>query len=422
MKACATVFLSSILVLTSARAGLQEIENQYRTAYELGVTAKHAAAVSEMDRKYAEALERALEEAGKAGRLEEAVAYKAEIQRIKGNSALPANDDDVTPALAKFRNTYREQLDRLVKERERTGNPIVQQFGMALVAYQNELTQAGNLDEALVVKEYIASGIYKRLTGQQVAMKVAAATPQKPFENSLGMKFVPMEAAGKKVFFCIHETRWKDFQAFAKNEPEIAGTAWENQTIDGWTPTERLAEHPVVRVDWDNAMAFCAWLSKKEKRIYRLPTDHEWSVAVGIGDREDTAATPEAKRGKVACFPWGTAWPPPSGAGNYSDQSRKAKAPVTDTQRRNPYLDGYDDGFPTTAPVMSFSPNQFGIYDLGGNVREWVQDFYNSANQLRVLRDAAWWYTGETSLNSSVRWGTTPTWRLADAGFRVVLE
>jgi ABC-type sulfate transport system permease component len=56
MKACATVFLSSILVLTSARAGLQEIENQYRTAYELGVTAKHAAAVSEMDRKYAEAL------------------------------------------------------------------------------------------------------------------------------------------------------------------------------------------------------------------------------------------------------------------------------------------------------------------------------------------------------------------------------
>ncbi len=420
MNLVATLLFGIILGLASAWAGLQEIEDQYRASYEVNVAAKHAASVADMDQKYAGALERAMEEAAEAGRLEEAVAYKAELQRIKDKEALPASDEGFAPALVKFRKTYREQLKRLLIEREKLGNPIVQQFGMALVAHQNELTQEGKLEEALVVKEYIASGVYKRLTGRAQAITTAAATPERPFENSLGMKFVPLPVAGKKVLFCIHETRWKDFHAFAEKEPEIAGTAWENQTIDGWTPTERPEDHPVVRVNWEDAAAFCIWLSKKEKRTYRLPTDHEWSVAVGIADLEDPAATPETKNGKVDGYPWGTAWPPPQGAGNFSDQSRRVKAPQPDPKLKNPYIEDYDDGFPTTAPVMSFQPNQFGIHDLGGNVREWVQDWHNGANQLRVLRGSAWWYPG--AVRSSTRWGTPPTYRLTETGFRIVLE
>ena len=84
-------------------------------------------------------------------------------------------------------------------------------------------------------------------------------------------------------------------------------------------------------VNWDDAKAFCAWLSKKEGKTYRLPTDHEWSIAVGIGDQEDEKATPEEKSGKIpGVFPWGEDWPPPKGAGNYSDESRKEKAPRGD--------------------------------------------------------------------------------------------
>jgi formylglycine-generating enzyme required for sulfatase activity len=178
----------------------------------------------------------------------------------------------------------------------------------------------------------------------------------------------------------------------------------------------------VVGVSWADAQAFCVWLSKKEGKTYRLPTDEEWSIAAGLGQAEKRTkdTTPAMLTNKESTeFPWGGDFPPKSNdmAGNYSDESRKAKA-HKDVAK---YLEGYDDGYPTTAPVMSFKPNKLGLYDLGGNLWEWCEDWYDHAQQERVLRGGCWTTPERILMLSSVRHHNPPTNRSYGNGFRVVL-
>ena len=175
----------------------------------------------------------------------------------------------------------------------------------------------------------------------------------------------------------------------------------------------------MVNVDWNAAQASCLWLSKKDGKTYRLPTDREWSVAVGIGREEKWTkdTTPETVFKPVNVYPWGDRWPPPKGVGNFSDQSRKEKAPGSNTS----YLADFDDGYPTTAPVMSFDPNRFGIYDLGGNVWEWCEDLFSNEKVTRALRGGSWYGDGRPVLASSYRLNNAPTFRRPNDGFRVVL-
>lgn len=246
---------------------------------------------------------------------------------------------------------------------------------------------------------------------------VSQATKEKPFENSLGMKFVPVK--GTDVLFCIHETRWKDYAAYADANPGIA-TNWKEQKHRNVTINERPEEHPVVYVSWEEAQGLCKWLSEKEKRTYRLPTDREWSVAVGLGRKEKwrKGDLPSQVKGDPDEFPWGREWPPPKGAGNYSDQSRKARSVESAIPT---YIDSYDDSFPTTAPVMSFAPNEFGLYDMGGNAREWVEDWWSPAKTDRVLRGASWGHAARNHLASTFRDLVTGGGS-EFTGFRVVLE
>jgi formylglycine-generating enzyme required for sulfatase activity len=232
------------------------------------------------------------------------------------------------------------------------------------------------------------------------------------------MKFVPVP--GTAVLFCVHEVRYSDYSAFWKEHSHL-NTDWKNQTHDGFVIGESTGDHPVANVSWDDATAFSAWLSKREGLHYRLPTDREWSIAVGIGTEEKWYAetTPATVFKPQDVFPWGKAWPPPPGSGNYSDASRQMKAFRADAQ----YVEGgYDDGFPTTAPVMRFPANAFGLYDLGGNVWEWCEDWSSSKREERVLRGGSW-YRGEPGLMlSSYRGRYAPSDRRLNGGFRVVIE
>lgn len=176
-----------------------------------------------------------------------------------------------------------------------------------------------------------------------------------PLTNSLGMKFIPV--AGTKVLFSVWETRIQDFSVFLKETGRDFNTPRDWATPD----FQQTPAHPVVMINWHIAVDFCEWLSKKEGREYRLPTDAEWSVAAGLG--AEIEGSPEEKgkiTGKLQIYPWGKLWPPTRGTGNYADVSADKKFPGS------PFIAGYDDGFESTSPVGSFSANSFGLSDLSG--------------------------------------------------------
>lgn len=241
----------------------------------------------------------------------------------------------------------------------------------------------------------------------------SGATNAGPFINSLGMRFVPVP--GTQMLMCVHETRRSDYAAYASTNPQ-ADANWKDTKLDSLS-AKAGDDHPVVNVSWDDAKAFCAWLSQKEGRVYRLPTDREWSIAVGIGDREAIDTTPDKLSGKIkGVFPWGASWPPPEGAGNYADANCKAQRPT------EKIIDGYTDGFAITSPVMSFKPNALGIHDLGGSVWEWCEDFYNETHKDYVLRGASWGSSAPAALLSSFRGNQPSTRRWRCDGFRCVVE
>lgn len=240
--------------------------------------------------------------------------------------------------------------------------------------------------------------------------------------NSLGMIFVPVPHTA--VEFSIYETRVKDFAAFAATSPKLDGANWNHALYHGVTPVSAGADFPVVNVSWNDATAFCAWLTKTERatgristnETYRLPTDAEWSFAVGIGNREQSGATPKGKNDDVKdVYPWGTQFPPPPGAGNFADQA------ALNYFTNWPHIAGYNDGFVTTAPVGSFTPNALDIYDLAGNALEWCADAYDTNSRQRVLRGGAWINCGPRSLWSSDRNHVAPNRFSVATGFRCVL-
>jgi len=226
-------------------------------------------------------------------------------------------------------------------------------------------------------------------------------TPPKAFTNTLGMKFVPVP--GTEVQFCIWETRVKDYAAYAAANAEV-DASWKSP---GFTQADT---HPVVNVNWNDAQAFCEWLTKKELaegkikagQKYRLPTDAEWSVAVGLG-KEKGNTPAEKQRGIKDVYPWGKEWPAPVGAGNY-------------------YKSLKVDKFDYTAPVGSFAPNKNGLHDIGGNAWEWCEDKYSPTSTNRVLRGASWYGLRDPGLLlSSFRLNLAPDLRLYGLGFRCVL-
>lgn len=225
--------------------------------------------------------------------------------------------------------------------------------------------------------------------------------------NSLGMKFTSVG----DVEFCIWLTRVKDFEVFAK-EVNLKSTSWRSPGF------RQGPDHPVVNVTWLEAVAFCQWLTNKEheskvlpaNEFYRLPTDIEWSKAVGLP--EETGRTPEARdMGIPDVYPWGTQWPPPPGAGNYTGEETGSDVAIK----------GYEDGFAWTSPVGSFKANKYGLYDMGGNVWQWCMDTWNNESKAKVLRGASW-YNGalKLSLLSSCRVHAAPDSSTDNYGFRIV--
>lgn len=162
--------------------------------------------------------------------------------------------------------------------------------------------------------------------------------------NSLGMTFVEipvgtfrMGREGFSMAFPVHEVHFRSFW--------LCTTETTNAQYDLFKKRQRFPEspspqHPATRVTWNDCVAFCQWLSKKEGRPYRLPTEAEWEYAARGGlDQKD--------------YPWGNQ--DPAGRACF--------------------------GQLVSMPVGSFAPNGYGLYDMSGNAMEWVNDWFDDIDE-----------------------------------------
>lgn len=251
------------------------------------------------------------------------------------------------------------------------------------------------------------------------------ASRDSAFENTLGMRFVPVPITGgptdqQRVLFSIWETRVQDFDAFLKV------TKQERPSIG----FEQGPTHPSAQLSWEDAQAFCHWLTEQEHKAgklparlrYRLPLDHEWSCAAGVAKFEDSATLP-AKKGYVlnGQFLWGEAWPPPQGVANFAGEEALPLLNQPGISNITWVIKGYRDPFVTTAPVGSFPANELGLYDLSGNVWEWCEDWLDEKQQNRVLRGHSFLNNSGEGAKLIARGNSLPSRRPPSFGLRVVL-
>ena len=181
----------------------------------------------------------------------------------------------------------------------------------------------------------------------------------------------PTRASGRvrltrRFYIGVRELTNNEFREF---RPNHTSGAEKYQELAG-------GDHPVVMLSWEDAASYCNWLSDREGlqpayaprdgalRLvepattgYRLPTEAEWEWASRYNGG-----------GGARRYPWGDQMPPEEGSGNFADQSAKGIVPNV--------LSTYNDGYPVTAPVGSFKPSPLGLFDMGGNAAEWVNDIY----------------------------------------------
>jgi len=194
-----------------------------------------------------------------------------------------------------------------------------------------------------------------------------------------------------------------------------------------------IDHHPVVNISWNDAAKYCNWLSERAglppvyverggrmvarspfPKGFRLPTEAEWAWAARYPD--------SASARKYA---WGDSLPVPADAGNFGDS--------TGASVLGGAIPGYRDNHGATAPVGSYQSNPLGLYNLGGNVSEWVHDVYAvtpsppgelarnpvgpSEGAYHVIRGASWMDTNTTELRLSYRdYGDSAR---PDLGFRI---
>ncbi|MDF1850217.1 MAG: SUMF1/EgtB/PvdO family nonheme iron enzyme [Verrucomicrobiales bacterium] len=229
-----------------------------------------------------------------------------------------------------------------------------------------------------------------------------------PYENSLGMKMIP-------VGDLLVATRETSVQSYRQFISEAGGAAMSGAGFG------QDLDHPAAGMTLLEARAFCDWLTSREEALgrlqagqrYRLPTDQEWSSFVGI---QAEAGTTPSERGENAddIFPWGEAWPPPKGVGNFADSSAAEEFGTF-------VISGYDDQFPKTSPCGHFDEIN-GLHDLTGNVWEWVDEPFDENAELYVVRGGGWNAYDPRVLRSSYRNPVRPDARENHYGFRYVLE
>jgi uncharacterized caspase-like protein len=232
-------------------------------------------------------------------------------------------------------------------------------------------------------------------TGSPPASSGTPATGRNWTSPATGMEFVWVDAL--KIWVGKYEVTNSEYR---RKESGHDSKSYENHSLNG----ER---QPVVQVNFDDAKAYAAWLTERDKAQlggmrYRVPSEQEYMTYAQCGDGRE--------------YPWGNNWPPRSGqAGNYADQTAKRSFSGWTI------IDGYDDGHPVACDVEKSWANPWGLYGVGGNVWEACASD-SSGGSFGAWRGASWYDLYLDLLRCEFRFVYRDSRRFYGLGFRLVLS
>ncbi|GAB4425776.1 MAG: hypothetical protein OHK0039_43580 [Bacteroidia bacterium] len=204
---------------------------------------------------------------------------------------------------------------------------------------------------------------------------------------------------------------------------QMQGVCWRHDATGQLRPS-REDSHPVVHVSWQDARAYCVWLSLMQgldpdgPQAYRLPSEAEWEYAAGNGSRH-------------TLYSWGHGPPTRGRGGNLADE-KGSRVNAWSRTTDNMWL-GYYDGHAYTAPVGRLDVNDFGLCDMTGNVWEWCADWYHPSYAGAPADGSAWldppgsgrvfrggyWGARPAQCRTSFRVSADPRNRAGMTGFRI---
>ena len=207
-------------------------------------------------------------------------------------------------------------------------------------------------------------------------------------------------------YLATHETTNAQFRKFASGHDS-------GKYVDSSLNQD---DQPVANLSWHDAAAYCNWLSDQaglepfyqvefgkvigmnwQAKGFRLPTEAEWTWAARVLDD-----------GSTLRFPWGNNMPPPDRHGNYADRAASALV--------GRVIFGYNDNYAASSPIGTYKPNRLGLFDVAGNVAEWMNDYYEIPDQsevhnptgpksgeYHVIKGSSWMHGTITELRYSFR-------------------
>lgn len=193
--------------------------------------------------------------------------------------------------------------------------------------------------------------------------------------------------------FMMGDPGWQQVSidyAFAAGKFEVTFAEWDACVAaggcNGYKPDDKgwgRGNRPVINVYWDDAKQYVQWLSHKTGKTYRLLSEKEWEYAARAGTTTAYSWGDDIGSGNANCIGCGSQW---------------------DNKQ--------------TAPVGSFHANNFGLYDMHGNVWEWTEDHYKQDQTKRMIRGGSWYFEPKFA-HSGNRFGLEPKFRYSSLGFRL---
>lgn len=342
-------------------------------------------------------------------RVKKLVADGRRVQARRLVDKIPASNGNQPAALDDTNLFVKEVLDALIDlTRDKSFESFTNSLGMTMVRIPAGSCSMGSSEADISwAMGTLAQGQPVSLENEFPAHKVRISRPFfvgatevtvgqfREFVNATGYITDAEDDKGGQVF----NTETNQFE-------RKEGTSWKNP---GWTIS---SDQPVAMVSFNDAQAFIEWLSAKEKLPYKLPTEAQWEFACRGGLC-------------MAQFPWGDSLPDGRRA-SYADKN-------TDFQWRDRTA---DDGYKYVAPVGSYEPNGYGLYDMAGNVLEWCRDYYGEDyyrytpeidpegpghGENRVMKGGEWTF-GAVNLRCAFRGWSKPDLAFYNSGFRVAIE